>query len=207
MLQVVEVELPQRAVQVVRAADRPARLHARELLHRRSPRGGAARRGPCSCSAASSIAASSSRDIGVPPPPPWACRPGRSPSRRSSSASPSPSSSPVEAGAEQREVDVEDGVERAAGGAGASPAWRSSTALNTSRSSMWMCSIARMASRFSVIDTGSPAVRSSWTNPWRTSSSVSDAPEPARHAVLDRDRARRRAPAAPCGPWRCRTGT
>ena len=36
-----------------------------------------------------------------------------------------------------------------------------------------------MASRFSVIDTGSPAVRSSWTNPWRTSSSVSDAPSRA----------------------------
>ena len=40
---------------------------------------------------------------------------------------------------------------------------------------MGMYSIARMASRFSVIDTGSPAVRSSWTNPWRTSSSDSEA--------------------------------
>src|ERR671919_316559 len=35
---------------------------------------------------------------------------------------------------------------------------------------MSMCSTARMASRFSVIDTGSPAARSSCTNPWRTSS-------------------------------------
>ena len=33
--EVVEVELPQRAVQVVGAADGPTRLHARELLHRR----------------------------------------------------------------------------------------------------------------------------------------------------------------------------
>src|SRR5260370_30339556 len=35
---------------------------------------------------------------------------------------------------------------------------------------MSMCSTARMASRFSVIDTGRPALRSSWTKPWRTSS-------------------------------------
>ena len=35
-----------------------------------------------------------------------------------------------------------------------------------------MCSTARIASRFSVIDTGSPAARSSCTKPWRTSSSV-----------------------------------
>ena len=32
-----------------------------------------------------------------------------------------------------------------------------------------------MASRFSVIDTGSPAARSSWTKPWRTSSIVAGA--------------------------------
>src|SRR5260370_33743626 len=43
-------------------------------------------------------------------------------------------------------------------------------ALNKSRSAMSMCSTARIASRFSVIDTGRPALRSSWTNPWRTSS-------------------------------------
>src|SRR5207244_12427128 len=35
---------------------------------------------------------------------------------------------------------------------------------------MSTCSTARMASRFSVIDTGSPAARSSWMNPWSTSS-------------------------------------
>src|SRR5262245_16857444 len=35
---------------------------------------------------------------------------------------------------------------------------------------MSMCSTPRMASRFSVIDTGSPAARSSCTNPWSTSS-------------------------------------
>jgi hypothetical protein len=33
-----------------------------------------------------------------------------------------------------------------------------------------MCSSARIASRFSVIDTGRPAARSSWTNPCNTSS-------------------------------------
>src|SRR5450756_2948200 len=35
---------------------------------------------------------------------------------------------------------------------------------------MSMCSTARMASRFSVMETGRPALRSSWTKPWRTSS-------------------------------------
>src|ERR1017187_3762261 len=35
---------------------------------------------------------------------------------------------------------------------------------------MSRCSRARIASRFSVIDTGSPAARSSWTKPLRTSS-------------------------------------
>src|SRR5688500_11669003 len=35
---------------------------------------------------------------------------------------------------------------------------------------MSTCSTARMASRFSVIETGSPAARSSCTKPWSTSS-------------------------------------
>src|SRR4051812_36520348 len=35
---------------------------------------------------------------------------------------------------------------------------------------MSMCSTARIASRFSVMETGSPAARSSCTKPWRTSS-------------------------------------
>ena len=43
----VEVELPQRAVEVVGAADGPARLHARELLHRRRREPAQLRRGPC----------------------------------------------------------------------------------------------------------------------------------------------------------------
>ena len=46
--EVVEVELPQRAVQVVGAADGPARLHARELLHRHRREPAQLRRGPCS---------------------------------------------------------------------------------------------------------------------------------------------------------------
>src|SRR5258705_160395 len=62
---------------------------------------------------------------------------------------------------------------------------------------MSTCSTARMASRFSVIDTGSPAARSSCTKPWSTSSivrsvsSISSAqpclpPEPAeRRAAVD----------------------
>src|SRR5205085_2028691 len=37
--------------------------------------------------------------------------------------------------------------------------------LNAARSSMGTYSSARMASRFSVIETGSPAARSSWTKP------------------------------------------
>ena len=37
--------------------------------------------------------------------------------------------------------------------------------LNASRSSRGMCRTASMASRFSVSETGSPALRSSWTNP------------------------------------------
>src|SRR3954469_2446213 len=40
-----------------------------------------------------------------------------------------------------------------------------SAVLNVARSPIGMCSRARMASRFSVIDTGSPAARSSWTKP------------------------------------------
>src|SRR6266496_698838 len=41
---------------------------------------------------------------------------------------------------------------------------------------MSTCSTARIASRFSVIDTGSPAARSSWMNPWSTSSIDSRSP-------------------------------
>src|SRR4051812_40510975 len=41
---------------------------------------------------------------------------------------------------------------------------------------MSTCSSARIASRFSVIETGSPAVRSSCTNPWRKSSNVGWSP-------------------------------
>src|SRR6266487_6546355 len=41
---------------------------------------------------------------------------------------------------------------------------------------MSTCSTARMASRFSVIETGSPAARSSWMNPWSTSSIDSRSP-------------------------------
>src|SRR2546423_4571148 len=42
--------------------------------------------------------------------------------------------------------------------------------LNAARSSSGTYSRARMASRFSVIETGNPAARSSWTNPDRRSS-------------------------------------
>src|SRR5262245_42193094 len=42
---------------------------------------------------------------------------------------------------------------------------------------MSMCSTARMASRFSVIDTGSPAARSSWMKPCSTSSIDSRSPD------------------------------
>src|SRR5262245_18771251 len=41
---------------------------------------------------------------------------------------------------------------------------------------MSMCSTARIASRFSVIDTGSPAARSSWMKPCSTSSMDSRSP-------------------------------
>src|SRR6266508_6182360 len=51
-----------------------------------------------------------------------------------------------------------------------------SAALNVPRSAMSTCSTARMASRFSVIDTGSPAARSSWMNPCSTSSMESRSP-------------------------------
>src|SRR5688572_31477420 len=50
-----------------------------------------------------------------------------------------------------------------------------SAVLNAARSSSGTCSSARMASRFSVIDTGSPAARSSWTKPDSMSSSRSGA--------------------------------
>src|ERR1041385_8533469 len=50
-----------------------------------------------------------------------------------------------------------------------------SAVLNAARSASGTCSSARMASRFSVIDTGRPAARSSWTKPDRTSRSRSGA--------------------------------
>ena len=75
------------------------------------------------------------------------------------------------AGAEQREVHVEDGLERALV-ALVLHQRRAEHGLEHRRGRRSAtCSTARIASRFSVIDTGSPAVRSSWTNPWRTSSS------------------------------------
>ena len=131
--EVVEVELSQRAVQVVGAADGPPRLHARELLHRR-------RRQPAQRVAVHGLqrveqhrrqllarhrrAAAAALRLAVLERALFAV------SRRLAVAV------AVDPAAEQREVDLEDGLERLAGGGGASPASRSSTALNISRSSI-----------------------------------------------------------------------
>ena len=66
----VGVELPQRAVEVVRAADRPARLHAREARDRGAPRACASRSRSMRISASRSICASSSFDSWPIAPPP-----------------------------------------------------------------------------------------------------------------------------------------
>ena len=222
--EVVEVELPQRPVQVVRAADGPARLHARERGRRPSPRAGAAASGPSFISASRSISASSSRrELAARRSPPA----GASPSALVELADLAVALAvAVDARRVQREVDVEDGVERAAGGGGASPAWRRAPPRNASRSAS-VDVLDRRASRRGSRSSrpGSPAARSSCTNPWRTSS-IDAAPTSATGSPLDCGSSRRqlrgvprphpraagsRVPtfgsAAPCAPWRCRTGT
>ena len=143
------------------------------------PRAGAARRGPCSASASSSIAASSSRDIGVPPAAARWASPSWSAPLLEVGDSPSPSSPSTP------RLNSEKYTSKTVSNA---RWWRwcftsvaLSTALEHRRGRRWsMYSSARIASRFSVIDTGRPAVRSSCTNPWRTSSSESATPPTGR---------------------------
>ncbi len=117
-------------------------------------------------SASMSICASSSR-VRFPPPPPDPASPDI-PSRSSSSRSkPSPSSSTPGLYSEKYTSKT---VSNAFQWWWCFTSVAPSAALNTSRSAMSTCSTARIASRFSVIETGKPADRSSWTKPWRRSS-------------------------------------
>ena len=107
-----------------------------------------------------------------------------------------------------------------AGAGGASPASRASTSRNASRSSSGMCSTARIASRFSVIDTGKPG-RAQLVHEALEDVEHDAAPTPdgisscCGHRVGSLRSARSprvpgrgtRCRRAPCAPWRCRSGT
>src|SRR5437763_332294 len=123
-----------------------------------------ARRASGSRMARISMAASSSGEASPPAPPPGiipgigAPPPGRPP------APSAPSSSPSKANGWRAKYTSKRMLKTFSWSACLTSVVCSAV-LNVARSSMGMCSSARMASRFSVIDTGNPAARSSWTKP------------------------------------------